>query len=426
MKTTACLIGLATLLAACSGPHRPPPLPAATALVARTGMPDPLVMLSGARVHTQKVWEDRRRPELTRLFQHYMYGEIPPAPKQFVGRVLGEHRDFLGGRATLKLVRLECGAESNAPRIDLMLVLPNQAPARVPVFLAMNFCGNHAMTSDSRVPLARGWVYESCAGSKGNRATEECRGTQAADWPLDLLVERGYGFAGFYSGDVDSDRSQVSDGIYAWRANNDPARNNPTNRGSIAAWAWGFQRCVDYLVTEPAVDASRIASVGHSRNGKTSLLAGALDPRISLIIANQSGCGGAAPSRGKIGESVEAINDRFPHWFNAEFKEFNRAPEKLPFDQHCLIALCAPRPVLIATAREDTWSNPAGQFEMAVAADPVYQLYGVKGLGTRQMPGIGQLTGDRLAYHIREGKHAMSAPDWRVFLDFATRQWGQQ
>jgi hypothetical protein len=142
-----------------------------------------------------------------------------------------------------------------------------------------------------------------------------------------------------------------------------------------------------------------------------------------MIIANQSGCGGAAPSRGKVGESVKAINDRFPHWFNAEFKDFNGAPEKLPFDQHCLIALCAPRPVLIATAKEDTWSNPPGQFDMAQAADPVYQLYGVKGLGSGEMPPVGQIAGNRVAFHMREGKHAMSAPDWRVFLEFAGRQW---
>jgi hypothetical protein len=423
MKTTLCLMGLATVITACSGPHRPAPLPAPAALVPRQSLPDPLVMLSGTPVHTQKEWENQRRPELARLFQYYMYGEIPPAPKQFNSRVLAEYRDFLGGRATLKLVRLECGLESNAPQIDLMVVLPNHV-VKAPVFLAMNFCGNHAVTPDPRVPLARGWVYSDCAGSKDHRATEACRGTQAGDWPLDLLVERGFGFAGFYSGDIDSDRSDVSDGIYAWLARNDATQNNPTNRGSIAAWAWGFQRGVDYLVTDSGVDVARIAAVGHSRNGKTALLAGALDPRIALIIANQSGCGGAAPSRGKVGESVKAINDRFPHWFNGEFKEFNDATEKIPFDQHCLIALCAPRPVLLATAAEDTWANPAGQFEMLVAADPVYRLYGVKGVGTRQMPSIGQLTGDRLAYHIRDGKHAMSAPDWRVFVDFAARQWG--
>ena len=424
MKTTLALLGVVAFITACSGPLRPAPLPPAAALVARTNLPNPLVMLSGAPVHNQKEWTEQRRPELIRLFQHYMYGEIPPPPKQFVGKVLGEYGDFLGGRATLKVVRLECGAGERAPQIDLVLVLPKPAAGKVPVFLAMNFCGNHALTPDPRVPLARSWVYGNCTGSKGNRATEECRGTQAADWPLEQILERGYGFAGFYSGDVDSDRGEVSDGIYAWLAGGDPARNNPTNRGSIAAWAWGFQRCVDYLLTEPAIDASRIAAVGHSRNGKTSLLAGALDPRISLIIANQSGCGGAAPSRGKIGESVKAINDRFPHWFNAEFKAFNSAPEKLPFDQHCLIALCAPRPVLIATAKEDTWSNPGGQFDMAVAADPVYRLYGVKGLDARELPGVGQLTGDRVAYHMRDGKHAMSAPDWRVFLEFAARHWG--
>jgi hypothetical protein len=304
-----------------------------------------------------------------------------------------------------------------------MLVVPNERQAPAPVFLAMNFCGNHALTADPRVPLARGWLYDSCKGCTNNTATDAARGAQAADWPLLEIVGRGYALAAFCSGDVDPDRPEVSEGVYAWLARNDPARNNPTNRGSIAAWAWGFSRCVDYLVSDRDLDPRRIAAVGHSRNGKTTLLAAAMDERIAMAFPHQAGCGGTAPSRGKVGESVKAINTRFPHWFNAAFKEFNDAPERLPLDQHCLVALCAPRPVLISAAEEDQWSNPAGQFEVARAATPVYELLGAEGVRDSQMPPPRHMTGGRLSYYLREGKHSMTADDWAVFLGFADKNW---
>jgi hypothetical protein len=179
------------------------------------------------------------------------------------------------------------------------------------------------------------------------------------------------------------------------------------------------------LVTDRALDAGRIAAVGHSRNGKTALLAAAFDDRIGMAFPHQAGCGGSAPSRGKIGESVKVINDHFPHWFNARFKEFNDAPERLPFDQNCLLALCAPRPVLFSAAEEDQWSNPAGQFEVLQAADPVYRLLGTEGLEVKQAPPLRQLVNSPLGYYLREGKHSMTADDWRVFLQFADRYWAK-
>jgi hypothetical protein len=411
------------LCSPCALHAAPHTFPEPSALKPQAGLPDPLVMFDGRPVISQEQWFKERRPELQKLFQHYMYGAIPPRPGEFHVTPHGVYPDFLEGKATLKLFSLEIGP-GNGPRIDLMLVVPNQVrPA--PVFLAMDFCGNHALTRDSRVPLPRGWVGSSCAGCVSNNATDAGRGTQAADWPLAEMVGRGYALAAFYSGDVDSDRQDVSSGLYAWLAGKDIAKNNPTNRGTLAAWAWGFHRCVDYLVTDPDVDRSRIATVGHSRNGKTALLAAAFDERIAMAFPHQAGCGGSAPSRGKIGESVKAINDHFPHWFDAEFKKFNEAPERLPFDQNCLVALCAPRPVLFSAAEGDQWANPAGQFEVLQAADPVYRFLGGHGFSPRQMPPFGQLVGERLGYYIREGKHSMTAGDWRVFMDFADKQWGK-
>jgi dienelactone hydrolase len=386
-------------------------------------MPDPLVMLSGAAVQSPKQWNDQRRPELQALFEYYMYGSIPPAPAHFQSKMVAQYPDFLEGKATLKIITIETGPRQ-APRIDLMLIVPNQRPGPVPVFLAMNFCGNHALTADPRVPLARGWVPNSCKDWTNKSATEASRGAQSTDWPLAELVRRGYALAAFYSGDVDSDRAEVSNGLYAFLANGDAAKNNPANRGTLAAWAWGFHRCLDYLVKDPDVDPKRIAAVGHSRNGKAALLAAAFDERIAIAFPHQAGCGGSAPSRGKTGESVKVINEHFPHWFNATFKQFNEAPERLPFDQNCLVALCAPRAILFSAAQDDQWANPAGQFEVLQAAEGAYRLLGVPGLNTAQMPPTHELVGAHLGYYIREGKHSMTSDDWRVFMDFADHQWG--
>ena len=397
------------------------------------GLPDPLRMLDGRRVTSPEQWNRERRPELRALFEQYMYGVIPHKPGRMEVKS-AEHRDFLGGKATLRLVTLNTGA-GGAPRIDLLLVLPREARGPVPVFLAMNFCGNHALTSDARVPLARSWMGSSCKGCANNAATEAARGTQAADWPLEEIVRRGYALAAFYSGDIDSDRKDASNGLYAWLAGGDAAKNTAADRGTLAAWAWGFQRCVDYLVTDHDIDARRIAAIGHSRNGKTALLAAAFDDRIAMVFPHQAGCGGTAPSRmapalaalqpnGRpIAETTAVINRSFPHWFNGAFKKFDATPDRLPFDQHCLVALCAPRPVLFSNAQGDQWANPSGQFQILQAADPVYRLLGVEGLAAREMPSQRQLVDSRLGYYIREGNHSMSADDWGVFLNFADHHW---
>jgi hypothetical protein len=379
-------------------------------------------MLDGRRVASRDQWAKERRPELKALFVHYMYGAIPPKPAEVHVAQLGEYNDFLGGKASLKCVRLETGP-GKGPQIDLMLVVPIERPGPVPVFLAMDFCGNHALTSDPRVPLSKSWLGDGCQGCTNHAATEAARGSQAADWPLAEIVRRGYALAAFYSGDVDADRGEASIGLYSWLAGGDEAKNKPADRGTIAAWAWGFQRCVDYLVTEPGVDAHRIAALGHSRNGKTALLAAAYDERIAMAFPHQAGCGGSAPSRGKTGESVKAINDHFPHWFNARFKQFNNVPERLPFDQDCLVALCAPRPVLFSAAEGDQWANPAGQFQVLQATDPVYRFLGSEGLAAKEMPPQRRLVSSPLGYYIREGRHSMTSDDWKVFMDFADSQW---
>lgn len=378
-------------------------------------LPDPLVSMSGKQVTTREQWVKERRPELKRLFEHYMYGTAPKAPK-VISKVERVDPKALGGKATLKEITLTLEG-INGPKIHLLLVVPNKRTGPAPVFVGMNFAGNHAALDDPKIHLSTNWIYPNYKGVKDNRATDASRGSQKDVWNIEDAIDRGYAVATFYSGDIDPDRKDVREGVqkhfgkeYDW--------------STIAAWAWGYSRVIDYLTTDADIDATRIIAVGHSRLGKTALLAGAFDERIRVVIPHQAGCGGTGPSRAignKGAESVARINTSFPHWFNARFKQFNDEPDRLPFDQHCLIALCAPRPVLLSNAVEDTWANPNGQFQLLVAADPVYKLLGSKGVASTTMPKVGKLMDSPLGYWIRDGKHSMNRDDWRVFLDFADR-----
>lgn len=424
---------LAVIVSGCSTTRESAPaFVAAERLPAQPNFPDPLIMLDGQKITTAEQWNEKRRAELKALFAHYMYGEIPPKPAKLNFKSTVADEKFLEGKATLKLVTISISG-SETPKIDLLVVTPN-AVKKAPLFLAMNFCGNHAIHPDPRIPLAQSFLGSGCKGCTNNHATDAARGAQTADWPLEEIISRGYAVASFANADVDSDRGNASDGVYAWLAKErtGSATNSLTaDRGCIAGWAWGFQRCVDYLVTDSAIDKSRIAAVGHSRNGKTALLAAAFDERIALAIPHQAGCGGTGPSRvapklsapqanGRpIAETIAVINKSFPHWFNAEFKKFNQAPEKLPFDQHELVALMAPRPVLLSNAEGDQWANPSGQFEVLKAAEPIYKLLNAGGCDATEMPPEGKLVSSKLGYYIRAGKHSMNSDDWKVFLEFA-------
>ncbi|MFO1477744.1 MAG: acetylxylan esterase [Verrucomicrobiota bacterium] len=421
------LLAAGFALALCLG-GRADEFPEPGALPVQTNLPNPLIGSSGRSVRTTNEWASLRRPELKSLFQHYMYGTLPPQIAPVRATVTTECPDFLGGKATLRLLTLATGPKG-APEIHLMLVLPNQRRSPAPVFLGLNFCGNQAVTADPRIPLATGWLSPLCKGITNNIATESSRNAGAADWPgdewpIESIIDHGCALATFCSCDIDSDRPDISDGLYKFLAHGDQAKNPGPDRGTIAAWAWGFMRCVDYLVSDPAIDPARIAALGHSRNGKTALLAAAFDDRIALAIVHQAGIGGSAPSRGRTGEPLKDINANFPHWFNAEFKKFIGCPEKLLFDQNCLVALCAPRPVLFSNGEADTWANPRGQFDVLVAANPAYELYGVTGMDAAAPPASGVLAGKRLGYYIRPGGHSMTPGDWKVFLEFADRQWG--
>jgi dienelactone hydrolase len=411
------LLGLVAATVSAISAEFPPP----DKLPAKPGLPDPTVMFDGSKVTTKEEWEAKRKPELKVLFEHYMYGRYPAKPEKVTGKVLFEDSKAFGGKGTLREVEITFGPPE-WPKIYLLVAVPNgKTPAAC--FVGPNFDGNHTLTDDTRVHIPTVWVYSNSPGVKDNKASAAGRGQQADTWPLAEIVGRGYAVATFYSGDIQPDRPHVREGM---RATLPEQKGSPPGdeTATIMWWAWGIHRAVDFLVTDPSIDPRRLAVVGHSRLGKTALLAGAFDERLAVVIPNQAGCGGSGPSRhaDPKAEPVDRINTAFPHWFCGHFKAFGKATEKLPFDQNDLVALCAPRPVLFTNAAEDLWANPSGQFEVLKAANPAYKLFGVDGITAEKMPDVNHLVDSRLGYWIRPGKHAMSPPDWKTYMDF-TDKW---
>ena len=422
MRAILALIGGLSLMTSFAAAEFPSP----TELPAHPALPDPLVMFDGSRVGSAEEWREKRRPELKALFEEYVYGRYPQAdgssqPPAVHAKVLFEDPQAFGGAVTLKEVELTIGP-TDGPKIYLLIATPNgKTPAAC--FVGMNFGGNHLLVDGPRVQVPKSWMPDRYTGVVDNRATDASRGVEAYTWPLAEIVARGYAAATFHCGDIQPDRPFVREGMRATLPENS---EDPAETATIMWWAWGIHRAIDYLVTDKAIDPERIATVGHSRLGKTALLAGAFDDRVALTIANQAGCGGSGPSRhhDPKAETVKIITKNFPHWFAGNFTEFSDDPSKLPVDQNCLVALCAPRAVLFTAAEDDRWANPTGQFEVLQAASPAYELLGAVGLKADAMPAAdAPLLGDgRLGYWFRAGEHSMTPQDWKVYMDFADRQ----
>ena len=371
-------------------------------------LPPLLKLNDGSPVKDAATWKKKRRGEVLELFRSEVYGRRPGRPEALRFEVTRKDKPALDGKASRREVRVHFTAAENGPAMNMLLYLPAKDRGPVPTFLGLNFRGNPTISKDPGITLRKG-------------DKESDRGGSAGRWQADMIVGRGYALATIWYGDIEPDdkRNAFSRGIHKVYG---PADKIPADGwGSIAAWGWGLSRALDYFETIDEIDHKRVAVIGHSRLGKTSLWAGAEDERFALVISNDSGCGGAALSRRAFGETVKRINTSFPHWFCDNFNKYNGRESDLPVDQHMLIALMAPRPVYVASAAKDRWADPRGEYLSAKNADPVYRLLGTEGLPADRMPPIDKPSMGRIGYHIRSGGHDVTAFDWKAYLDFADK-----
>lgn len=381
-------------------------------------LPDPLLMKNGRKAASVKEWNQVQRPAIYKLFEENVYGRFPKKKLAVSYEVTSLDTNALNGLAIRKEVTVYFLKEDTSAAMDVLLYIPKKVSTPVPVFLGLNFCGNHCTSTDVSVKVSERWIASSMKGVLNNRATDDSRGSQASQWPVNEIISRGYGVATIYYGDLEPDHAEGwKEGIRTRLSRALDIR--PEEWSAMGAWAWGLNTGVDYLEKENTVDADNIILLGHSRLGKAALWAAATDTRYAVIISNEAGEGGAALSKRYFGETIKNLNQRFPHWFAADYKKYNDNAAALPVDQHMLLALVAPRPLYVSSAEEDRWADPKGEFLSLKNAEPVYKFFDKRGLGTDKMPDVNQPIGEDIRYHIRAGKHDITDFDWQQYLDFA-------
>ena len=388
-------------------------------------LPDPMRGEDDKLVESVEAWA-RRREQILRAFEGEVYGKGPAREMEPEYKVTEDWTPTLDGKAERKQIAIVFNRKGSTATIRVLLYRPAEHEQAVPVFVGLNFIGNASIHPDPAIRLHENWTIGSEEeGVIDHRVTAASRGKKKSRWPIAQIIDRGYAIATAHCGDIDPDFDDgFENGIHPLFADEYPSAHADDTWGTIGAWSWGLSRILDYLDREPTIDHRRSVVIGHSRLGKTALWAGAQDERFAIVISNNSGCGGAALSRRKFGETVQTINMNFPHWFCSNFKKYNQSEENLPLDQHMLVALIAPRPVYVASATEDLWADPKGEFLSLLHADPVYKLMGTAGLPIDRMPDPDQPVQGTMGYHLRSGPHDITLYDWMQYLDFTDQHFG--
>jgi hypothetical protein len=378
---------------------------------------NPLVLNNGEPVRSAKTWFKERRPQILKIFETQQFGRAPGRPADEWFEITDKGTPALGGQALRKQITIHLLKDPAAPVIHLLLYTPAAAKKPVPVFFSISFTAVSSAVDDPGITPETIW------SPKTNTRIPVPAAMSRFFRPTNILplLNAGFGYATYYYGDVDPDYAAgFSHGIRAWRLKPGQSVRGPEDWGSIAAWAWGMSRVEDYLETDPSVDANRVAIHGVSRLGKTVLWAGASDPRFAAVIASCSGEGGADLSHRNYGETIALLTapTRFPYQFAVNYAKWAGFPDRAPMDANMLIALIAPRPLLLQTGSTDYWSDPKGEFLAEVAAGPVYRLLGKDPLDTTVWPAAKQPILHDLSYYMHEGGHGMVPSDWNIYLDF--------
>lgn len=374
-------------------------------------LPDPLVTLDGREVNNTDMWWNVRRPEILNMVETELYGRAPGPPEKMVTRVVSK---YSSEKISYKQVEIELIQGENKAVLDVLICLPADASEPVPVFLGMNFFGNHTITKDTGIIIPKiNNMKPAADGENEPQNPEELRGSATERWPIEMVTKRGYGIVTF-------SRGGGTQGLF-------PDYNKPGDWGSFAAWAWEMSRVIDYLETDEQVDNQGVMTIGTSRLGKVALWAGATDERIRIVFPMCSGgCGGTSMmSKRFYGEESDEMNCGIGgSKLCGNFQKYLDHEKVLPFDQHMVLALIAPRPICMGTAEGQKEPQNSGMFLALKNAEPVYKLLGTDGLGADRMPGINNPVMNTMGFHIRTGKHGIEDYDWKCFMDFADKHLG--